>query len=188
VDAAELALIAAIVFAINLLPAFGPPTWAVLVFFKFQYHPEPALLVACGAAAAASGRLVLASVSRRLRARLSARRRENLEFAREMIAGNRARALAGIGLFALSPVPSGQLFTAAGLMDIRLVPLTAAFFAGRVVSYSIYVAAAGLASETAESLLGRALGSPLGIAIQIARVDWIGRARSHRATGRGRLA
>lgn len=30
-----------IVFAINLLPAFGPPTWAVLVFSRFQWRDVP---------------------------------------------------------------------------------------------------------------------------------------------------
>lgn len=47
-----------------------------------------------------------------------------------------------MGLFALSPLPSAQLFVAAGLVDAPLVPLIAAFFAGRLVSYTIYVTAA----------------------------------------------
>lgn len=195
--AGQIALIAAVVFAVNLLPAFGPPTWAVLVFFKLHYDPEPVLLIAAGACAAASGRLVLAAASRRFRGRMSKERRDNLAAARSMIAGSRGRAAAGLGLFALSPVPSGQLFVAAGLMDLRLVPLTAAFFSGRVVSYSIYVTAAGLASETVGSLLGQALGSPLGIAVQVAflaalvmlvRVDWVGRAKARHSVGKGRLA
>ena len=36
---------------------------------------------------------------------------------------NRGRSAAGLGLFALSPVPSGQLFVAAGLMTVELVPV-----------------------------------------------------------------
>ena len=38
--------IAAVVFGVNLLPAFGPPTWAVLVFFRLHDHANPVLLVA----------------------------------------------------------------------------------------------------------------------------------------------
>ena len=62
-----------------------------------------------------------------------------------------------------------------------LVPLTAAFFAGRLVSYSIYVGAASLAKESFGDTLTDAFSSPLGIALQIAmlgalvlllRVDW----------------
>ena len=36
-----------------------------------------------------------------------------------------ARSVLGLGLFALSPVPSGQLFVAAGLMRVPLLPLRA---------------------------------------------------------------
>ena len=31
----------AIVFGINLLPAFGPPTWAILVFTRLHWHLNP---------------------------------------------------------------------------------------------------------------------------------------------------
>jgi hypothetical protein len=69
-----------IVFAINLLPAFGPPTWAVLVFARFQWHDVPAAaLIAGGALAATWGRLVLAVGTRKLSGRLSPERRAKLE-------------------------------------------------------------------------------------------------------------
>ncbi len=31
-------LVAGVVLGVNLLPAFGPPTWAVLVFFHLNMH------------------------------------------------------------------------------------------------------------------------------------------------------
>lgn len=36
-DLAQLLVALAVVFAVNLLPAFGPPTWAVLVFFSLDF-------------------------------------------------------------------------------------------------------------------------------------------------------
>jgi uncharacterized membrane protein YdjX (TVP38/TMEM64 family) len=169
------------IFAVNLLPAFGPPTWSVLVFCQLTFGLEPQILVPLGAVAAASGRYLLALGARRLRGHLRPGSISNLEAARSLLAGDRRRAMIGLGLFALSPIPSAQLFVAAGLLEVRLVPLTLAFFAGRLVSYSIYVAGATLASETLAELLGRSLGSPLGIALQLlmlaglvalVRVDW----------------
>ena len=87
-----------------------------------------------------------------------------------------------LGLFALSPVPSAQLFEAIGLAGVRILPFTAAFFAGRLVSYSIYTGSAELVEN---SSLGDAFrqnfSSPWGIALQIVmlaalvalmRVDW----------------
>jgi hypothetical protein len=123
-----------VVFGVNLLPAFGPPTWSVLVFFRLQSNVPAVPLVLIGALAAASGRLVLAFASRRFRDRLSAERLEHLAAARDAVAGGPKRAMAGLGLFALSPLPSAQLFVAAGLVAAPIVPLTAAFFVGRLVT------------------------------------------------------
>ena len=167
-DLAEFALALATIFAINLLPAFGPPTWSVLVFFTLSFDLPPAPLVLGGALAAASGRFVLASSTRRLRPRLSAARLASLDRAQRLLSGNRRRTAAGLGLFALSPVPSGQLFVAAGLMTVPLLPLTVAFFSGRLVSYSIYVSVATIAERNLGAVALDAITSPLGMALQIA--------------------
>jgi hypothetical protein len=173
-------LVAGVVFGVNLLPAFGPPTWAVLVFFRLQSNLAAIPLVLIGALAAACGRLVLAHGSRRFRSRLSPKRIENLEAVRDAIAGGPKRAVAGLALFALSPVPSAQLF-AAGLVDASLVPLTAVFFAGRIISYTIYATAASAAEDSLGSIMESAFTSPLGIALRLLalaglvallRIDW----------------
>ena len=61
------------------------------------------------------------------------------------------------------------------------LPLTTAFFAGRLVSYSIYVGVASLVKESFGDTVTAAFSSPLGIALQVAmlgalvlllRVDW----------------
>lgn len=165
---AQLAIAIGVVFAVNLLPAFGPPTWAVLVFFSLDFDLPAVPLVVGGAFAAASGRLLLASGTRRLRPRLSPTRLEHLSRAQDALSANRWRTAAGLGLFALSPVPSGQLFVGAGLMTVPLLPLTAAFFAGRLVSYSIYVGVATVAERNLGSLALDALTSPLGLTLQVA--------------------
>jgi hypothetical protein len=174
--------LAGVVFGANLLPAFGPPTWSLLVFFRLQSHIPAVPLVLIGALSAASGRLVLAFASRRFRDHLSVKRLESLAAARDALAGGRKRALAGLGLFALSPLPSSQLFVAAGLVAVPIVPLTAAFFTGRLVSYSIYVSAASAVKHSLSSAITGAFTSPLGIALQIVtlaclvalmRIDWV---------------
>ena len=165
---AQLAVAIALVFAINLLPAFGPPTWAVLVFCSLNFDLPAVPLVLCGALAAASGRYLLASGARRLRPRFSRARLDHIARVQAGALANRRRSAAGLGLFALSPVPSGQLFVGAGLMTVPLLPLTAAFFAGRLVSYSIYVGATSVAADSLGSIVTDALTSPLGLGLQIA--------------------
>ena len=170
------------IFAINLLPAFGPPTWAVIVFFRLNGELALVPLVLGGAVAAAFGRLVLAHGARALRGRFSTERREQLAAAQSALTADRHRAAGGVALFAVSPIPSAQLFVAAGLLAVPLLPLTIAFFAGRLVSYSIYAGGAALVERSLKSTFTDAFSSPLGIAAQVlmllglvalVRIDWI---------------
>jgi membrane protein YqaA with SNARE-associated domain len=171
----------AVVLAVNLLPAFGPPTWAVLVLLKLTWDLDPVALVLLGATAAGTGRYLLAKDSFRMRRHLGDKRRANLAAAKELLTGNRAGAVAGVSLFALSPVPSAQLFVAAGVLGLPVLPLAVAFFAGRLVSYSLYVSAATWAERSLGDVLRQSLTSPWGIALQVlllagivalAQVDW----------------
>ncbi|HEU4649785.1 MAG TPA: hypothetical protein VFS49_00075 [Croceibacterium sp.] len=175
-------LLFAIVFAVNLMPAFGPPTWSIIVLYGLNSElPVPAIVVV-GALAAALGRFCLAHAFRLLRGRVSESTRRNLEAARNALEKNRGRGVLALGLFALSPVPSAQLFEAAGLTGTRLLPFTLAFFAGRLVSYSIYAASAkAVEGLTLGDTFRDALTSPVGIAGQVimlaalvalAKVDW----------------
>src|SRR5439155_22062502 len=93
----------------------------------------------------------------------------NASAAREFLTANRARSVFGLLLFALSPIPSAQLFEAAGLMGVPLPPLVMIFFAGRLVSYSLYIVGASAVKKTnLGNLLVSSLTSPWGIAVQVA--------------------
>ena len=171
-----------VVLAVNLMPAFGPPTWAVLVFASFRSDLAPVPMVMTGAVAAASGRLLLALAFRRFGAMLSERSRANLASAKAALEAKKRNLVAALGLFALSPVPSAQLFEAAGMAGVRLVPFTLAFFAGRIVSYSLYVGAAETVKDTSiGDLVTQALGDPvmivvqlvlIGLLVALTRIDW----------------
>jgi len=165
--AAQYAIALGVVFAVNLLPAFGPPTWAVLLFFSIDFDLPAAALVLGGALAAASGRFLLAGGARRLRPRFSAARLRRLDRTEAALTANRTRTAAGLGLFLVSPLPSGQLFVAAGLMTVPLLPLTAAFLGGRLVAYSIYVSLGTIAAHSLGTVALDALTSPLGMAVQL---------------------
>ena len=160
-------LLFAIVFGINLLPAFGPPTWTLLVFARLTWHLEPVAVVVIGAVAAMAGRFLLATGTRHFRGRLGDKRRANLEAANDLLFAKKGRAWALLAVFVVSPLPSAQLFVAAGLLDVALVPLTLAFFVGRLIGYSIYMAAATLAERQLSGILRNAFGSPWSIGVQV---------------------
>ena len=160
--------VAAVVFVVNLLPAFGPPTWAVLVLLKLHWHLDSVPVVVVGAVSAAAGRFVLATATRRLRPHLPASSVANLEANGALVLSHRAGSLVGLALFAVSPLPSAQLFEAAGLLAVPLLPLTVAFFTGRLVSYSLYVTAASIAQANLGQVFESVFRSPYAWAVEIA--------------------
>jgi uncharacterized membrane protein YdjX (TVP38/TMEM64 family) len=92
---------------------------------------------------------------------------DNLEAARTLLERRKRGMTAVFALFVVSPLPSAQLFVAAGLLELPLGILTVAFFLGRMVSYSIYVAIATLAERQFGNIVGKAFGSPWSIALQL---------------------
>lgn len=167
---ALLAIALAAIFTTNLLPAFGPPTWALLVFFTFNGDLPLAPMIIGGAIASASGRYLLGRTTHRVRHRFSQQRIDNLEEAKRVLTHHHATAAGGFALFILSPLPSAQMFVAAGLLSVPLVPLTLAFFAGRLVSYTVYLGGASLAYDNLGDTLTSSFTSTEGILVQVALV------------------
>lgn len=161
----------AVVLAVNLMPAFGPPTWSIIVLFGLNTDLPVAPAIAVGAIAAASGRFLLACAFRVLGDKVPPRMRRNLDAAREAFERRKGAGVVALGLFALSPVPSAQLFEAAGLAKVRLLAFTAAFFAGRLVSYSVYaLGARAVRGGTLGETFAAQLTSPLGLGLQLATI------------------
>jgi uncharacterized membrane protein YdjX (TVP38/TMEM64 family) len=158
------------------------------------------VLIVGGALAAAPGRFVLALAFRAFGTRLPRKRQESLQVLGHAIGESRAGLLASFALLAVAPLPSAQMFEAAGLARIRLTYLLAAFFVGRLVSYSIYVGAASAAHQSLSRLFTKGLFSPQAIAIEvmgvvlliaIVLIDWpsvVDKARNWWAARRGRPA
>ena len=172
----------AIVLAVNLMPAFGPPTWSIIVIYGLNTQMPLAGLVLTAAVGAATGRFFLAHGFRLLRDHIPVKWKRNAEAAGRLLQEKRRNVIVALGLFALSPVPSAQLFEAAGLAGVRILPFTAAVVAGRLVSYTLYGAGAkGIQNTDLGDAFRDNLTSPVGIALQAAmlgqlvllmKVDW----------------
>lgn len=162
----------AVVFIANVVPAFAPPTWSILVFFTLNYTLQPAPTIVLGIIGAASGRYILANLFRKYRHKLPHWYLINMENAATHLTKSNAHLGALFLLFFISPLSSAQLFEAAGIMkNIALRPLVLAFAGGRVITYTIYVSGAHLISESSigDVLLAN-LKTPQAIATQIALV------------------
>ncbi len=173
-DPGSYALAGAIIFGLNLLPAFSPPTWAVVVFLSLNFELAPGPLVPVAAIASTSGRVVLALASRKMRRWFSAKRLASLEAARVAVAKSRGRLWGTVAFFFISPLPSSQLFVAAGVLDLPIRTLSLAFFGGRLITYALYLNGAKMARESLGDVVLTSFRSPLGIALQLLTVAGVG--------------
>ncbi|MBX6772364.1 MAG: hypothetical protein IRY83_11605 [Chloroflexi bacterium] len=172
-----------VVFAINIVPAMMPPTWSILAFFLIHYHLPLIPLALGGALAASAGRLVLAQVSRLYGRRLlSPRHQRNLAELGAWLE-NRARWATPVAVlfYSFGPIPSNELFIAAGLTGMRLRPIVAAFFVGRVISYTAWAFTAQKVVQSLEEVfigywsnagfLALEIGL-LALLLLFTRIDW----------------
>lgn len=163
-----LVLVYLLVIAMNVVPAFMPATWTVLTFFRLVYQLPLLPLSLGGAISATLGRFLLARLSAAFGERfLTPGQREKMARLGRYLEEKRELTLATILLFAFGPIPSNQLFIAAGLTgtDLRLV--LPPFLLGRLVSYTVLVYLTTQATTTLAELFARSFRGPMNVAVQI---------------------
>ena len=149
----SLTLLFLVVFALNVVPAFAPPTWMAMSLFGFRYpDANPWLVAPVAATAATAGRIVLAHLAQRVAHSrwVGPAMRDNLAVVAEMVKRRRAASAAAFLLFAFSPLPSNVLFLAYGLTTAPLHLLAIPFFNGREVSYAAAFAGGSAVSQHVE--------------------------------------
>ena len=153
-ESADLTYIMAVlfiaVFALNLVPAFAPPTWTAMSFIGLAIPNIDVLLLALVAApAATSGRVLLAKLSRAIvRQRLlTEQARRNVDAIKAGIENRRAMTIGTFLGYSLSPLPSNYLFIAYGLTSLPIVLLAVPFFVGRLVSYAFWARTASTVGD-----------------------------------------
>jgi hypothetical protein len=146
----ELITMFGVIFALNIIPAFAPPTWMVLSWIGFS-HPlgNPFAIALAGALAATTGRLVLAKLSRIIiRQRfMSEVTRGNIDVVKDGLERHRTLTFGAFLLYAFGPFPSNYLFIAYGLTSLPFWLVAVPFFVGRCVSYSFFVFTASEVSQ-----------------------------------------
>ena len=142
-----------VVFLLNVIPAFAPPTWMVFSFlgFRLPTHLDWSFALV-GAIAAVTGRSLLGKLSR-----IIIRNRWLGDAARENISSvkleleKRPNLTFGLFLFyAFTPLPSNYVFIAYGLTSLPFVRLLVPFFIGRFVSYYFWAMTAAAVSRKLE--------------------------------------
>lgn len=168
-------------FVTNIIPLFMPPTWLLLSFFRIHYGLPVWLLAPGGAVCSTAGRCVLALISRHLGTHfLPEKERKNVTDLGEFIR-HKKLSFIGVLFYAFGPIPSSHLFIAAGLAKLNLKVVAAAFFLGRLVSYTVLVTGAGAVGGQLFPLFKKQFGSWVAYAtaaiavlfvIALVKINW----------------
>jgi len=135
---ASLLALFATIFALNVVPAFAPPTWMVMSWVGFtQPDANPVLLALIAACAATAGRLVLARLASALVRNRWMRDsdRRNIDVVKAWLERRKGLTIGLVLAYAFSPFPSNYLFIAFGLTGMKLWLIGLPFFVGRLVSH-----------------------------------------------------
>jgi len=178
-------LIFVVVFFLNVVPLFAPPTWTVLSFIAIRFNSNLFLLAIVGAIAATLGRLVLAKLSTVIiRGRLIGQgTRANIDEVKTRLESNKTLTFSMLLFYAFSPFPSNHLFIAYGLTALPLRLIAIPFLFGRVVSYAFWAYTASSVAQMLnyESVTSRSFFSYYFVASQVfgllviyvfTRIDW----------------
>jgi membrane protein YqaA with SNARE-associated domain len=145
-----IAVLFVVVFILNLLPAFAPPTWTTMSFIGLAVPNIDAFLLAFVAATAAtSGRVILAKLSRSLvrQKLLTEQARRNVDAIKVGLENRRSMTLGTFLGYSLSPLPSNYLFIAYGLTSLPIAFLALPFFIGRFISYAFWTRTASTVGD-----------------------------------------
>ena len=173
----------AVVFLMNLVPYFMPPTWAVVTFFLIAFSlPVWPLAIGC-AFASTAGRCGLYYLSARLgRQLLSDQKQRNVAALGNWLNKRPGwRGVVDVLIYSLGPIHSNDLFIAAGLSGAKLWPVALGFLPGRTVSYPLLALAAKGANDQLGGILTRQWHDPKWLALELlsiagiwlfSRIDW----------------
>jgi hypothetical protein len=157
----------ALAFVINLVPAFMPSTWMVMAFFYIKFD-LPLLVLTIGSAfASAAGRLLLARASAAFTRRFVKREQSDLRELGEFLDDHRGYVGPAVFLYALSPLPTNNLFIAGGMVEANMSAIVVGFIAARVLANTFWVWTTNKAFENLGGLFTGALTGPAGIALQV---------------------
>ena len=175
-----------IVFFVNLIPIFGPPTWMVLAFISLTYpSPNFAPLIFTAVCASTLGRGVLTLSSEKIIRNhfLGEGYKRNINHLKENLKKKPLTISTVFLAEAFTPLPSDQFFIAYGLTGLKLRYALVPFFIGRVFTYSlwIYVATEAAKVIAADSLTSFSFISTQFIIVELAilfllflfvKIDW----------------
>jgi len=171
-----------LIFALNVAPAFMPPTWIILSFFYVNYDLLFFPTIILGVVAATLGRTALALFSKYwLKKVLPTSFYCNYQYLGRHLKKHTKLTIPIVFGYAFSPISSNSLFIMAGLSDLNLKFIAGSFFIGRLMSYSFWITASHQLSNRLETIFTDNFANvntfvsaliSMGIVVVIGKINW----------------
>lgn len=170
-------------YIVNIVPALMPPTWIILAFLYINYHLHIIPVVVLGAIFATLGRVTLYLLAKKFgHFFISKKSKENVEILGKYVNSHMKISIPLFILYAFLPIPSNQVYIAAGLSRVRIKYLAVSFFFGRILSYFFWVSATHKVTTSIQvifskhyartgSIIAEIIG--FGILFIITKIDWV---------------
>jgi hypothetical protein len=163
----------ALVFAINLMPAFMPSSWMVMAFFYIQFDLPLLVLTIGGAIISGFGRFFLARGSTWVKRHFMRDKAADLDELGAFLEERRRWLAPTVAAYALTPLPTNNLFVAAGLAEVSLPWVLAGFWTARIVADTFFVWTTDRVFDGIGDVFEGAFGSWIAILFQLLSVTSI---------------
>lgn len=155
----------AIIFLINLSPGFMPSSWMVMAFFYIQFGLPLVPLCIAGALVSGLGRLCLAQGSGWVTERFFPRKKEDLRSLGGYLERKRGLVAGFVFVYSLLPLPTNNLFLAAGMTRVKLAYVLGGFYAARLPADLFWVWTTNATFRSLDDVFAKS-GNIIAIALQ----------------------
>jgi uncharacterized membrane protein YdjX (TVP38/TMEM64 family) len=139
---------------VDTIPVFAPPAWTILAFIIIKWRPNPWGIIAAGAVGSVIGRYILTLYMPHVSARLfRPSENDNISFLGKKLGARFWRANTFVLLYAISPLSTTALFTAAGLAHVNPRNILPGFAIGKFIGDAIVVFTGKVTAEKATDLM-----------------------------------
>jgi len=139
---------------VDTVPVFAPPAWTILAFIIVRWKPNPWGIIAAGAIGSVIGRYILTLYMPHVSARIFRRwESANLSFLGKKLGGRFWHANTFVMLYAISPLSTTALFTAAGMAHVNPWNILPGFAIGKFVGDAWVLFTAKVTADEAVDLL-----------------------------------
>jgi hypothetical protein len=139
---------------VDTIPVFAPPAWTILAFIIVKWKPDPWGIIAAGATGSVIGRYILTLYMPYVSAKIFRPwENKNISFLGKKIGGRFWHANIFVMLYAISPLSTTALFTAAGMAHVNPWNVLPGFAIGKFLGDAWVIFTAKVTADEATDLM-----------------------------------